>query len=248
MLQERDQSGGHADNLQRGHVHIVHVFGRHQRIIRTDAAGDGFFQNLAVFVHFGIGLGDHFVVFGVSGQFFNFIGYFAVFHFAVRRFNQTVFVDLGIAGQRGNQTDVRSFRRFNGANAAVVGIVYVAHFKAGAFSVQAAGTQSGQTAFMRQFAQRVNLVHKLGQLGRTEKLAHNSLHRLGINQSARSKRGQLAVHAVTRGFGHLGQAHADLVFQQLPDTAYAAVAQVVNIVHFKGKISAVHFLRVFAGV
>ena len=101
---------------------------------------------------------------------------------------------------------------------------------------------------MGQFPQRVDLVHKLGQLGRTEKFADNGLHRLGVDQRAGRKRGQLAVHAVTRRFCHLGKPHADLVFQQFPNPADTAVAQVVNIVYLKDHIVAIHFLRIFAGV
>ena len=101
---------------------------------------------------------------------------------------------------------------------------------------------------MRQFAQRVNLVHKLGKLGRTEEFADNRLHGLRVYKRAGREGGQFAVHTVAGGLSHLGKADADLVFQQFTNTAHAAVAQVVNIVNFKGKIRAVFLLYVFAGV
>ena len=92
------------------------------------------------------------------------------------------------------------------------------------------------------------MIHKLGQLGRTKEFADNGLYRLSVYQRAGRKGSQLAVHAVPRGFGHLGKAYADLVFQQFPNPADAAVAQVVNIVHFKGHAVPIHLLGIFTGV
>ena len=101
---------------------------------------------------------------------------------------------------------------------------------------------------MRQFAQRVNLVHELGKLGSTEELADNRLHRLRVNQRTRRRRGQIAVHTVARGFRHLRKPDTHLVFQKFPDAAHTAVTQVVNVVHFESKIVAVHFLGIFTRV
>src|ERR1700724_1409770 len=50
----------------------------------------------------------------------------AVFHAAVWRLDETVVVDAGIAAQRRDQSDVRTFRRLNRADASVVRRVGVA--------------------------------------------------------------------------------------------------------------------------
>ncbi len=101
---------------------------------------------------------------------------------------------------------------------------------------------------MRKFTQGVDLIHKLRKLRSTEELANNRLHRLCIDKSTRGGGGQFAVHAVAGGFSHLVQPNANLVFQEFADTAYAAVTQVVNIVHFERKIIPIHLLRIFPGV
>jgi len=62
------------------------------------------------------------------------VGQRAVHHFAVRAFDKAVLVDTGKAGERRDQADVRTFRRFDRADAAVVCGVYVADFKAGALA------------------------------------------------------------------------------------------------------------------
>ena len=53
---------------------------------------------------------------------------------AIRRFDEAVFVDARKARERADQADVRTFRRFNRADAAVVRGVNVAHFESCAFT------------------------------------------------------------------------------------------------------------------
>lgn len=52
-----------------------------------------------------------------------------------------------------------------------MGIVNVSDFKRRAFSVKTAGTERGKFTLVRQFRNRVRLIHKLGKLRRTEKFA-----------------------------------------------------------------------------
>ena len=51
---------------------------------------------------------------------------------AVRRFNKAIVVDAGVAAQRRNQSDVRTFRRFNRADTAIMRGMHVADFESGA--------------------------------------------------------------------------------------------------------------------
>ena len=60
--------------------------------------------------------------------------------------------------------------------------VYVAHFEACSFTGQTARAQGRYTALVGNFRQRVVLVHKLGQLARTEELFNRSGNRLGVDQ------------------------------------------------------------------
>ena len=57
-----------------------------------------------------------------------------VLHLAVRRLDKSVFVDARKTAQRTDQSDVRTFRRLDRANASVVSRVHVAHFKSGALA------------------------------------------------------------------------------------------------------------------
>ncbi len=57
---------------------------------------------------------------------------------AVRCFYEPVIINTGIAGEVKHQSDVRTFRSFNGTDTAVVGGMSVTDFKAGTFTRQSA--------------------------------------------------------------------------------------------------------------
>ena len=88
-----------------------------------------------------IGLRNHVLAFFNGRQVVNLRGDLAVHHTAVRRLNETVLVQTGIQRQRVDQANVGAFGRFNRANPAVMGHVYVTHFKAGTFARQATGAK-----------------------------------------------------------------------------------------------------------
>src|SRR5262249_52813660 len=69
----------------------------------------------------------------------------ALHHFAIRALDKAVFVDARKTGERTDQTDVRTFRRFDRADAAVVGGVYVADFESGALAAQTARPEGRKT-------------------------------------------------------------------------------------------------------
>ena len=77
----------------------------------------------------------------------------AALHLAVRRLDEAELVDSRIAGKRADQADVRTFRRFNRADAAVVRRMHVAHFESGALARQTARTKSRKAPLVRDFAQ-----------------------------------------------------------------------------------------------
>src|SRR5207249_4571263 len=151
---------------------------------------------------------------------------------AVGRLDEAVVVDAREAAQRADQADVRAFRRFNRANAAVVRWVYVAHFKSRALAREAARAKGRKTPLVRDFAERVGLVHELAELRRAEELANRGHNRLGVHQIVRHGRRHFLVHAhlFLDGALHADQADAELVFEQFAHRANAAVAEVVAVV------------------
>ena len=157
----------------------------------------------------------------------------AALHLAVGRLDEAEFVDPRVAGKRADQADVRAFRRFNRADAAVVSRVNVANFESGAFTRQTAGTQGRKTPLVRDFAERVGLVHELRKLRTAEELADRRHHGLGVHQVVRHGRGHFLVHGhlFLDGALHADQADAELVLEQLAHRADAAIAKVVDVVH-----------------
>src|SRR3546814_8250612 len=86
------------------------------------------------------------------------------------------------ARERVDQADVRTFRGFNRADAAIMGGVNVAHFKARAFTGKTARPERRHTTLVRDFGQRIGLIHELGKLRGAEELAHGSNSGLRVNE------------------------------------------------------------------
>src|SRR4029077_11202758 len=113
--------------------------------------------------------GFEFAVAGVDDL--NVVDDAAALDLAVRRLDEAVVVDARKAGQRADQPDVRAFRRFDRADAAVVRRVNVADFESGAFARKTTRSESGKTPLVRDFAQGVGLVHELAKLRGSEEFA-----------------------------------------------------------------------------
>ena len=157
----------------------------------------------------------------------------AVLDAAIRAFDEAVFVHARIGRERVDQTDIRAFRRFDRADAAVMRRVNVADFEARAFARQTARPKRREAALVGDFRQRVRLVHELRQLRRAEEFAHRGGRRLRVDQVVRHDRVDFdRAHALLDRAFHAQQADAILVFHQLADRAHAAVAEVVDVVDF----------------
>src|SRR6202035_632786 len=154
-------------------------------------------------------------------------------HFAIWRLDEPIVVDARKARQRADQADVRTFWRFDRADAAVVRRVNVAHFESGAFARETTGTKGRQTPLVSDFAKRIGLVHELAELRRAEEFADRGHDRLGVDQVVRHRRGHFLVHAhlFLDGAFHADEADAELIFEQLTNRANAAVAEVVDVIH-----------------
>ena len=230
MLEERDQRGGDGHHLHRRHVHIGDVFGIHEHVFVLDAAVHAVGGELVV-LYRGVGLAHEDIVFDVGRDVFGLVRHFFAGDLPVGRLDEAVLVDLRVGGQGNDKTDVRAFGRFDGADAAVMGVVHVADFEAGALPVQTAWSEGRQAALVGQLGQRVDLVHELGELGRTEELPHDGHHGGGVHQGPGGDGLVFLAHAVAHIAGDLHKGHADLVLEQFADGADAAVAEVVDVVH-----------------
>src|SRR5205807_2457536 len=73
----------------------------------------------------------------------------AVNNLAIRRFDKPKLINARIARKARDKSDVRSFRRLDRANAAVVSRVYIAYFESRALAAQSSGSQRGQTTLVR---------------------------------------------------------------------------------------------------
>src|ERR1043166_1559791 len=128
-----------------------------------------------------VGLRGEVIFFAIAREVLDLISHTSVLDFAIRRFDETKLVDSRESRHRANETDVWTFRRFDRANPAVVRRMHVAHFESGAIARETAGTESRETTLVRQFRQRVRLVHELGKLRAAEEIADNCAERLRID-------------------------------------------------------------------
>ena len=233
VFQEGDHRSGHRYHHLGRYVHQVHLFPLDLDDLVPVAAGDAVRLDAAFFVQGLVGLGHDVFIFNVRRHILYFIGDDAglFIHDAVRRLDEAVIVDAGIAGQVGDQADVGTFRRLDGAQAAIVAVMDVAHFEAGTVPGKAAGAQGRHTALVGQLSQRVVLVHELGQGRRAEELFDGGSHRPDVDQALGGDDVQiLNGHALPDDPFHAGKTNAELVLQQLAHAAQAAVAQVVDVI------------------
>ena len=158
---------------------------------------------LALFFQFGVDLLDlmllhviaDFVIAVARIDHGDVVDHASAFDPAVGRFDEAVVVDARIAAQRRNQPDVRTFRRFNRADTAVVRGMNVAHFESSALTRQTARPKRRETPLMRDLGERVGLIHELRELRRSEEFADRSHHRLGVDQVMRHGRRHFLVDA-----------------------------------------------------
>ena len=150
---------------------------------------------------------------------------------AIRSLNEAILVDARIAGQRVDQTDVRAFRCLDRAHSAVVRIVNIADLESGAVTGQTARAECGETSLMCQLAERVVLIHELGQLGGSEELLDCSCNRLDVDQCLRRNRIDiLCLHTLADNSLQSGETDAELVLKQLTNCTDTAVSEVIDII------------------
>src|SRR5262249_48355588 len=125
VLKERDERCGNGNELLWGNVDVVdRVRGGHDEV-PVLAAGDQFVSETSALVEHGVRLCDGVLTFFDRREVNHFAGDLATSDFAVRCFDKAVFVDARVGRHGVDQTDIRTFRRFNRADTAIVGRVHV---------------------------------------------------------------------------------------------------------------------------
>src|ERR1035437_4469479 len=85
---------------------------------------------------------------------------------------------------------------------------------------------------MRNLGKRVSLIHKLAQLAGSKELLNSCEHRLGIDEVMRHCLIDLCDrHLFLYRSLHADEAYPELVFEQLANTPYPTVAEMVDIIH-----------------
>ncbi len=231
VLEERDQRRGHRDQLLGRHVHEVDLAGRHHLHVAGMPAHDHVLGEPALRVDGRIGLRHGVARLLHRREIDDLVGDAAVLHLAIGRLDKAVLVDPRERRQRVDETDIRSLRRLDRADAAIVGRVHVAHLEARPLAGQAARSERREPPLMGDLGQRIGLVHELGQLRGAEELAHRRRRRLGVDEVLRHHGVDIdRGHALLDGALHAQQADPILVLHQLADRAHPAVAEMVDVV------------------
>ncbi len=219
VLEERDERSRDGDDLTGRDVHVVDLGRLHVHDLTVLAAAqDVVVDEFPVGVEDGVGLRLDEAVLAICREVVELLGHTSVDDLAIRRLDEPVVVDAREARQRPDQSDVRTFRRLDRAHASVVGRVDVANFDAGALTRQTTGSESGQTAKVREAVERVRLLHELRELRSSEELLDRCSERTDVDQRLRRYRfGVLCRHALFDDALHTGQADADLVGDELAD-------------------------------
>ena len=116
---------------------------------------------MAVLGKWCVGLCNNEVIFFRSGEVIDVLGYLALDDAAVWGLNETKGVDARERCERTNQTNVGTFRSFNGAHTSVVGRVNVTNLNTCTLTRETTGAQRRKTTLVGQTGERVVLVHEL---------------------------------------------------------------------------------------
>ena len=246
VLQEGNQGRRHGEHHLRRHIHVIKTAALVLLSLLSVTAGHILIDEMSLRVQRRISLSHMVIIFFIGGHVDHFIRNSGILgirfiHLPVRRLHESILVNSGIAGQGVDQTDVGTFRGLDGAHSPVMGIMHVTHLKSGTVSGKTAGSQSGQTSLVGQLAQRVILIHKLGQLGGSEEFLHSSRHRLDINQGLGGNALRLlGRHSLPHHSFQSGKSDPVLILKQFAHRSDTAVAQMVNIVIISDAVLQVH--------
>ena len=233
MLEERDETSGHRHELLRRNIHVLDFIRFDLKEVAAIAGGDFLTREIPFGVNLGIRLGDVEVLVTITAEVFDLIGNPTINDFAVWCFDESEFIDSGKSAQRADETDVRTFRRFDRTDAAVVGRMDVADFESSAITAETAWPEGGETALVSQLGERIRLIHELAQLAAAKEVTNDSAERLRINELLRRDLIRVGIkqcHALADETLCASEADAALVGEKLTHGANAAAAEVVDVI------------------
>ena len=225
----------------RRNVHIIYVFLDVFGYLGAPSARNAVSLEIFVVDKRFVSLRDGVIVFFVGGKVMHFFGndggngpvvVDGVYNLSVRRFYKAEFVYLRVGGKRSYKSYVLTFGGFYRAHSAVMRVVYVADVESSPVSVDTARPQRRKFTLVRKFRYRVGLIHKLRKLRRTEEFLYRGTHGAHVYKPLRRNfLGILRLHAFLYNSFQTGNTYTELVLQKFAHRTYAAVAQVVYVVH-----------------
>ena len=233
MFQKWNQSSRDRYELLRRDVHVVNFRRFYLEEVAAITNRNFFAGEMSAAVDRRIRLRNQIIFFFVARQVIDLIRDPAIRDLAVRRFNETKFIDPREGRHRADQTDVRSFRCLDRTNAAVVRWVHVAHFESGAIAAQSTGSERGQAALVRELCQRIRLIHELRELRAPEEISNHGAERFWIHQLLRRHAVDVDVeqsHALFHQTLGPGETDAALIGEQLADRSDAAAAKMIDVI------------------
>ena len=128
-------------------------------------AGDTLVYKAAVLV---TGLGrrsNNVVILNICGHILDLVGDTAgaLLDLLERCNKEAVLISTGVGCKVRDKADVRTFGGLDGAQTAIVAVVYISDIEGRSFSGKTAGAESRHTALMRKLGQGVCLIHELAQ-------------------------------------------------------------------------------------
>ena len=245
MLEERNQTGGHAHHLAGCHVDVFDRVGRHEREVAAVPGDDRISLDSAV-DDSGVGRRKMGVVLLVGAEPDDVVSQLALRYLAIRRDQKAVGVDAGVDGETRDKADIRAFRRFDRADATVVRDVHVAHLEARSLAVQAAWTERGESPFVREHRKRIRLVNDLREFAAAEEVFNRSGDALGIDERPGRHFGHiLQAHPLLHRAAQFQEALAEFITGEFVDRAQAAVAEVVDVIDLHLALALAELQHVF---
>ena len=142
VFKEGNKRGSNRNELFGRYVDVIYLFFGKFGYFVSSSARDALVDKSAFFVERFVGLRDDERVFFVGGKVIDYVRNLArrLVHSSVSGLDKAVFVDLGVSRKRSDKTDVLTFGSLYRTHTPVVGVVNVADFERGAFSVKTART------------------------------------------------------------------------------------------------------------
>ncbi len=139
ILQKGNQGRCHRDDLLGRHVHEINFLSRDQKNLVFVSGRDLLVYKSSIISTGLVGLGNDKFILPICCEVFDLICNSASYHFPVRRLNKTKLVHSRKRAHGADEADIGALRGLNGAHSAIVGVMYVSHFKTSPLAAKATG-------------------------------------------------------------------------------------------------------------